>query len=605
MSWTISSKSGVLADVSENNRTLQTAEGLVGDAKSSITNFSGDSSLKGGGYDSAKAYFETCHGVILDALSLLIEDAQAANSQVLSSFDSSVSEPMGLEAVKAELEKAIADLEAENEQLRQEIADAEASAEDILDDISVAFIRMHNNWLIEQNNKTIEKFKNAISQVDAYAANGGQAFGDIEAFISHITSAIRQLSGSFSAANGTFTIQNNFAGDLINFLHNSCVSQDGTVDESRLRMIYDQEGKNFSALELMVLNQFLPKPIPLNELTVDKFARELKSQIGKANYHSLTLEQRSFYVFDYEYFDDSQKKELDRILGPAKDGTTIDRSDDQNIRFFIYTADNDYGKVFRQNLDKIQVETWNSSGTQFYSPSTGRVSLNVNDLRSSATGPYTTFFHEVAHLYDDKLGDLRNRTNRAGVSLHDAISADARAVVLQEINNHPQGNKLTDAEKDDILSHIFDPTYDAIESDDPNKGLTRSVMSNPRLELIRNQVASSVRSQLKGGHNEAVSDVYGGLSGNELRGGWGHSGKYWYEHSNGNRKSPGGEFFAEHFSYNMTGDQLNGYTEVQGKFIPSSQNGLHPDSDSQLEQNRRYLSGSSNWVDEVIREQVK
>ena len=51
---------------------------------------------------------------------------------------------------------------------------------------------------------------------------------------------------------------------------------------------------------------------------------------------------------------------------------------------------------------------------------------------------------------------------------------------------------------------------------------------------------------------ESVSDVYGGMSGNELRNGYGHDTNYW-----NNESMAGKELWAEYFSYNMAGDTEN------------------------------------------------
>lgn len=89
-----------------------------------------------------------------------------------------------------------------------------------------------------------------------------------------------------------------------------------------------------------------------------------------------------------------------------------------------------------EGMDFTSVKDGQYEGAQHYQPSTGRISLNIESLRSSPTGPYTTFFHEAAHLYDDQLGgddSLRN-TQIDGVSLDDTISIEKIFSLFDETN---------------------------------------------------------------------------------------------------------------------------------------------------------------------------
>ena len=64
-------------------------------------------------------------------------------------------------------------------------------------------------------------------------------------------------------------------------------------------------------------------------------------------------------------------------------------------------------------------------------------------------------------------------------------------------------------------------------------------------------------NHITGGHTyEAASDVYGGVSHNALRNGYGHDdATYWSQDPAG--VAPGKELWAEFFSYQMAGDTTN------------------------------------------------
>ena len=95
-------------------------------------------------------------------------------------------------------------------------------------------------------------------------------------------------------------------------------------------------------------------------------------------------------------------------------------------------------------------------------------------------------------------------------------------------------------------------------------------LSNDDLKLynsVRKQFESSVGSNKA--QYEAVTDVYGGMTGNVLRtsNGYGHKTSYWNDPT-----MAGKELWAEYFSYNMSGSKEN--LEHLREYFPEAANVL-------------------------------
>ena len=78
-----------------------------------------------------------------------------------------------------------------------------------------------------------------------------------------------------------------------------------------------------------------------------------------------------------------------------------------------------------------------------------------------------------------------------------------------------------------------------------------SSLSNEDFKLYT-AVKEEFTSNVSGATYESVSDVYGGVTNNELRSGYGHNTGYWDDSTKAAK-----ELWAEFFYYNMAGDETN------------------------------------------------
>ena len=104
-----------------------------------------------------------------------------------------------------------------------------------------------------------------------------------------------------------------------------------------------------------------------------------------------------------------------------------------------------------------------------------------------------------------------------------------------------------------------------------NNNLNHSNLTSDEQTLQRS-VSTSISSSLRGAENEAASDVYGGISGNLLRGNYGHPDNYWVNTDGTINQTTEKECFAEYYGIIMTEDprQTDGLNSINNH-LPNSQ----------------------------------
>jgi hypothetical protein len=211
-------------------------------------------------------------------------------------------------------------------------------------------------------------------------------------------------------------------------------------------------------------------------------------------------------------------------------------------------------------LPKINIKEHHESGTEYF-----RVGIlggknifvdvgRVIDLSSSGNpsanrrGAYATIFHEIGHAVDylmDKDGYF-NSTSINGIILQD-VDNSLRSYIETFFGTPLSANDYAD------IQTIMDSLQ---------RGGT--ALADPTLNAIRTQVQSHYANNvLNSGSNDTASDVYGGATGNNIRGTWGHPDIYW------DNREPNGEFFANAFSRYLTG-HADGIISIESNFPNAS-----------------------------------
>lgn len=156
-----------------------------------------------------------------------------------------------------------------------------------------------------------------------------------------------------------------------------------------------------------------------------------------------------------------------------------------------------------------------TNGGACYTPATDKIKISMKQIADSLTG-YTTFFHETAHRIDNKFGTF------------------------------------TSAIKEDFYSQIEKDVDNAIKQ--RANGVSEFTA---RLDL-------KLELQSEPDYIGPVSDLYGGVTDNEVTGNWGHSKSYW------NRRDKKAEVCSEAWADILQSYGQKEQTELMNKYLPGS-----------------------------------
>ncbi|MCM1508180.1 MAG: hypothetical protein NC177_13780 [Ruminococcus flavefaciens] len=299
----------------------------------------------------------------------------------------------------------------------------------------------------------------------------------------------------------------------------------------------------------------------------------------------------------YEKMHDDEAKAINKFFtNSSRDG--IDDDDISNIKYIAYKSDGDAHKIFFDNIAKCKVQSWKYTKGSHYRPfdndeeKTG-VYLNIggDDGIKDKDGAYTTFFHEIGHNIDDVMfyNDLEYDSNKKKTGYQSITS------FLQSYDNENNfytalysdtENYFTKAVKtvnekcnfnlnDESVQQVIDALMD---------GRKKWTTLNPYEQFIYNTVKDAIELNVP---NQSVEDLIGGVTNNTVSGQrislanfinngdcYGHGknefgfrNDYWYDGNNPTNKQ-GAEFFAEYFSYKMTG-QTEKVDEMR-KYFPTA-----------------------------------
>lgn len=230
-----------------------------------------------------------------------------------------------------------------------------------------------------------------------------------------------------------------------------------------------------------------------------------------------------------------------------------------NIKYLAYTAEEPYRSLYLEKLDAYRIsdlygEEEKKSDT-FYEA--GRhITLKYPDsFLQDARGAYTSFFHETGHGTDYYMVSFFSHRYRyedpetgEKHSLYELIEAD----VYENVREHILAcdASLSEDEVEQVLASI---QYRGSEED----------LITKRTQEARVKVLATYDTELAGPTMSAVSDVYGGITNQNIRSaqGYGHGpegGKpffYWYDVFGQPTENQSSELWAEYFSFQITGNE--------------------------------------------------
>ncbi len=272
---------------------------------------------------------------------------------------------------------------------------------------------------------------------------------------------------------------------------------------------------------------------------------------------SVPKEEMDKYIQQFEKDNPKLARELNKFLDSGKNNK-LDADDIRNIKYLAYNAEEPFRTIFLKSVSKYSIGDGDLNGGAYYRPWAHTVNFTYSDsFKSDPRGGYTTFFHECGHAVDD-LGDVSkwlgsdtekfkayNEKMGKKVTLHEAIEYD---VYYNEKNPHSMTSIANEIKNKGVPGTgsrgDVNKVIDAFKSGNTSK------LSNEDLILYRSVKNQHNATTGRNEQYEAITDIYGGMSHNELRNnGYGHDEKYW-----NNKANAACELWAEFFSYNMAGN---------------------------------------------------
>lgn len=193
--------------------------------------------------------------------------------------------------------------------------------------------------------------------------------------------------------------------------------------------------------------------------------------------------------------------------------------------------------LYLYSMKGLKIEHTNNGA--YYSPSQDIVALSMGRMAKGLKG-YTTFFHETAHRIDNKFGKLTN-----------AIKEDFYKCLEKDVN-------------DEIKRRAY-----GISEDTAKKFLKMDLRKEPD-------------------YIAPVSNLYGGVTNNEVVGRWSHSTRYW------NRKDRKAEVCSEAWADILQSYGQKEQTELMNKYLPGSKKYIEEYVKSL---NEAIKSGQIQWRD--------
>jgi len=253
------------------------------------------------------------------------------------------------------------------------------------------------------------------------------------------------------------------------------------------------------------------------------------------NVNKLTDIERDLLIAGFEYLYPNKAKIMDDFLDPLSRGGDHD-DDVNNIKYLSYTSLDPYHTIFFEYLPGIKIKNHHKDQDDQYC-FINYIYIDADSFIRSA-GNYSTFFHEIGHAIDSYMGG--RGSGRLNNTIKNDVNTRIREVI--ELFYTPPLNEAQEQEVQKILDSL-------------QKG--EKEIGDPNLKSIRDTVQLIFSLRLNSYADKTASDVYGGVTGNNIVGMWSHSTSYWNWHK------PSTEFFAHAFSSNMTGytDEIDSISE--------------------------------------------
>lgn len=244
----------------------------------------------------------------------------------------------------------------------------------------------------------------------------------------------------------------------------------------------------------------------------------------------------------------------------------------------MYNAEEPYRSLAFRYIERLEIipeeiDPDKQEQRSYFTPNKNTITYVYEKDRTNARGVYFTFFHELGHAIDYNYGideqmeghytDYNERNeNTLAEHMHKDVENKIRAELNSELER-PTYNDMNHDTKLVMINNITETfIYDGPSDDELTKDEERLY------SIIQDNLSDELYSDVH--HN--ASDVYGGVTVNEIIGIWGHShrtGDYWIDLETEERiNEPNKEGFASYYGSVMI--KNDNHIESVDEYLPLS-----------------------------------
>ncbi|MBO1001792.1 T7SS effector LXG polymorphic toxin [Pseudogracilibacillus auburnensis] len=261
----------------------------------------------------------------------------------------------------------------------------------------------------------------------------------------------------------------------------------------------------------------------------------------------------------------------------------LEQKDAVEIKYLMYSAEEPYRILALQYLGELELilveidpNDEEGPGPSFFDPNDNSITYVFERDRANDRGAYFTFFHELGHAIDYNYGIengmdgyysdyYKSLKKTLAEHMHGDVESRIRAELKNELNKAGYDN-LDAKGKTSIINNV---ARVAIHKG-PSSDIDLTNVEEDLFEKIQIQLSGELYTDEY--HN--VSDVYGGVTLNEILGKWGHHElDYWINEETRERTNePNKEGFASYYGSIMLQDSefRNKQIDSVNEYLPNS-----------------------------------
>ncbi|MCR6111558.1 hypothetical protein HXA35_14510 [Bacillus sp. A301a_S52] len=269
-------------------------------------------------------------------------------------------------------------------------------------------------------------------------------------------------------------------------------------------------------------------------------------------------------IIKYEERHTEYLEQTNEFLSPleVKDGI--------EIKYLMYTSEEPYRTLTMKYLDEVKIASLEGEKS-FFSATDNSITYSVESDRTNTRGAYFTFFHELGHAID------YNYAKEIGMDGFFSNNYSSNGNTLAEYMHSDVKNKIELALKDELNKKAYDDIDMEAKTKMINNVAEFFIYTGPKdnnltsaerdlYKLIKVKLSKDLRPDEH--HN--ASDVYGGVTLNQIKGKWAHhNDNYWIDEETGERTNePDKEGFASYYGSIMIQDSK--HIESVTDYLPNS-----------------------------------